>query len=961
MEFFLEKIARSLYNEFGNTINRHCLVFPNRRAGLYFLKYLSAEIKVPVWTPSIMTINELFRKYSGLSVAENEILLFELYKNYRKIKKSPESFDEFFFWGDMLLNDFDDIDKYLIKADILFANISDLKKIDELFGGFTEEQVEIIRRFWVNFDAGRPTREKEGFISIWEILFQLYTDFRASLKSKELGYEGLIFRDVAENFTGFDELSIRWDMVHFIGFNALNECEKKIMVRLKREGKARFYWDYDNSCIKPGNLNSAGFFMKDNLKIFGNDMPDGWSYDTYLSGRDPSVSRRVIEASSDVGQVKLLPSLLSNLGSLSPEKACHTAVILADENLLLPLLTSIPGDIGDVNITMGFPLKQTGVYSLVKDLIDLQRNCVLRDDVLYFDRKNVITVLNNSLLINMLTGSESAMINVISASNSSRIRPDVFDGSSRLMMVFSKPSSPLALSSYFKEILTDIASGNFLATSDEDPSSQRNLRNEFIYRIVLLLNRLEPISGSLELSFSNDTWMRIFDKLLRMQTIPFTGEPLSGIQIMGILETRALDFENIIILSVNEGVLPAVSSGSSFIPYSLRQAFGLPSLNHQESVYSYHFYRLLQRAKNVTFIYNSNTEGLRSGEMSRFLLQMRYEPDLCPEFLDLNFSIKTASSISQTVERTEDHTRILLNRYVEEGMILSPSAINTWLNCRMKFYYRYVNGLKEPERILSVIDPAMLGSMLHDIMSECYYPFRGMDVSGDYLNNLTSDHQKLACLIDDAFRKKFNRPEDQPPDGNELIVREVLMSYLTRVLKADKISAPFKVEHIEETFSFKLNTTRQENNLEIRVGGKIDRIDLKDGKIRIVDYKTGAVVDTIKSIGSLFEEDRKKEPDGWLQILLYCEAFLSDNNGTVLYPAIYKIRKSDFDKLNGKLIIRDNRTEIVIDDYNTVREQFMEGIQSVVSRIFDEKEHFTMTSDLWGKCGNCPYHLLCLR
>ncbi len=956
MEYFLEKIARSLYTEFGNTLNRHCLVFPNRRAGLYFLKYLSSEIKTPVWTPAIMTINELFRKFSGLSVAENEILLFELYKNYRQIKKTPESFDEFFFWGDMLLNDFDDIDKYLVNADVLFNNVRDLKKIDEIFGGFTDEQTEIIKRFWINFDENKSTREKEGFISIWEILSGLYNSFRNTLKERSLGYEGMIFRDVVENAESSVDAGKHWDFVHFIGFNALNECEKEIMLRLKGEGRARFYWDYDNYYIKPGKMNSAGFFMKENLRLFGNDMPADWNYDTFLTKKDQQVSRRVIDASSDVGQVKLLPSLLNDLGPIQPENACHTAVVLADENLLLPMLTSIPDNIGDVNITMGFPLKQTGVYSLVKDLMDLQNNSSERKGVVYFERKYADTILKNNTVINMLDASESELVSEIGYSNSLQVNSEVFYGSSHLKTIFSKPSTPLALSGYFREILTNIASANYLPSGDEDQSSERKLRNEFIYRIVLLLNRLEAISGSAEVSFSNDTWIRIFDRLLRMQSIPFTGEPLSGIQVMGILETRALDFENIIILSVNEGVLPAVSSGPSFIPYSLRQAFGLPSINHRESVYAYHFYRLLQRAKNITFIYNSNTDGLRSGEMSRFLLQMKYEPVLCPDFLDLNFSIKTASSVSQTLERTEEHTRLLLKRYVEDGKTLSPSAINTWLSCRMRFYYRYVNGLMEPDRSQADIDPAMFGNLLHEIMSECYKPVSGINITGDFFDKLISDNKRLTGLIDDAFRKKFNRPEDQPADGNELIVREVLLSYFLRVLKADKACSPFKISALEENFSFMPGIING-----LKVGGKIDRIDLISGRTRIVDYKTGTVSDFIKSISSLFDEDRKKEPDGWLQILLYCEAFLSGNQGSLVYPVIYKIKKTDSDKLPGELIIRDDNMETVVDDYSTVRQQFLDGLNSVIIKIFGENEHFTMTSDTWGKCTYCPYHSLCLR
>ncbi len=321
MTSFLECIAKQLYKDNGNDLRNHCLVFPNRRAGLYFLKYLAAEISKPIWAPSIVTINELFHSFSALQSADNEILLFELYKVYRKIKNSPESFDDFFFWGDMLLNDFDDIDKYLADAPLLFTNVQDIKKIDELFGGLTAEQIEIVKRFWLNFDADKPTFEKSAFKSTWEIMTQLYIEFRSSLKKNNLGYEGMIFRDVIENFDNINEDAIRWEKIHFIGFNALNECEKAIMTRLKNKRKASFYWDYDNSYLVPGKLNSAGFFMKENLKSFNNDMPPDWSFDTLLSEDLSGVSRRVIDASSDVAQVKILPALINGMKGLTPGNA----------------------------------------------------------------------------------------------------------------------------------------------------------------------------------------------------------------------------------------------------------------------------------------------------------------------------------------------------------------------------------------------------------------------------------------------------------------------------------------------------------------------------------------------------------------------------------------------------------------------------------------------------------------
>ena len=965
MEYFLENIAGSLYTEFGNTLNQHCLVFPNRRAGLYFMKYLAAKIQKPVWVPAIYTVNELFRSYSPLQLASNEVLLFELYKVYRGVKKLPESFDDFYFWGDMLLDDFDDVDKYLVNAQQIYRNVLDIKNIDHQFGGLTEVQTEIIKKFWVNFDTEKPTREKTGFIDIWSILNDLYSGFRNSLRDQNIAYEGMIFRDLAENRDQDFYSALEWDLVHFIGFNALNECEKTVMKKFRKAGKGRFYWDYDNSYIKNGKLNSAGFFMRDNLRMFGNDMPQGWQYDTLLSSGSPDVIRRVIETSSDLAQVKLIPELVEQLPDLTEDTAHHTAVVLADENLLMPVLTSLPENIGDINITMGYPLKQSLVYTLIKHLMELQRNASGTSGAVRFGYKDVLSILKHTLIEGLLNDADGEIIREITDTNLVWVPSGRFAHSPVMAAVFNRPSTTEMLSQYFKNILSLVATGN-----DNKPdasgirSTAQNIRNEFIYRIVLSLNRLETIVGRGDVSFSTETYMRILDKLLRIQSVPFSGEPLSGIQIMGILETRTLDFKNLIILSVNEGVLPSVSSGSSFIPFSLREAFGLPSINHQESIYAYHFYRLLQRAENVTFLYNSNSDGLRSGEMSRFLVQMKYDPVLKPEFRDLSFEIRSHRSIGEKIERTDDHLKLLHARFINTtgGRILSPSAINTWLSCRMKFYYRYVNGLKEPDVVTKDIDPAMLGEILHDVMKKLYTGFTGSNVTSEMLELIIKDKPLLEKVIIDTISEKFSGEAERKVEGTEYIIRDVLLAYVLKVLRNDKALSPFKILHLEAVFSFPVTFSSGERELVIQTGGKADRIDLAGGVVRIVDYKTGTVADKINSIAELFEDDRKKDSDAWLQTLLYCEAYLMNNEGIRLRPSVYKIRKLTASSDNDSLKIRtDAKNDITINDYQSVRDEFITNLIGVISDIFSIGEPFTMTDDLRGKCSYCPYRGLCLR
>ena len=963
MEYFLERIARELYSKHSNNLSRHCLVFPNRRAGLFFLKYLAAEIEKPVWTPAILTINDLFCSISALQPAENEILLFELFKVYRKIRKSGESFDDFYFWGDMLLNDFDDIDKYLADASKIFRNVQELKEIDEEFGGLTKEQAEIIQRFWTNLSPEKLTKEKSEFINVWSILNDLYTAFRASLKEKNLAYEGMIFRDVVENHNPGDLTSVRWEVLHFIGFNALNECEKAVMLRLKKRGRARFYWDYDNSYISGSKLNSAGYFLRDNISIFGNDMPEDWSYDTFLSRNPGSVKRRIIETSSDVAQVKLLTGLINELSDLTTENAHQTAVILADENLLIPLLTSLPANIPDINITMGYPLRYTSVCSFVRHLLNMQRSSRIENGVVMFNCQDVIKVLQDNLVSKLMNESVSEIINEIVEKKLFWISSASINRTENLSLFFRKASSPALLSGYLKEILTLIGSYDKGGGDDSaGASARRDISNEFIYRIILSLNRLDIITGSPDIDITVDTWSRMLDRLLKLQSVPFSGEPLSGIQIMGILETRTLDFKNLIILSVNEGVLPAVSASASFIPFTLREAFRLPSINHQESVYAYHFYRLLHRAENITFLYNSDSEGLRSGEISRFLQQMKYDPSLKPELQNLSFEIKNQSSIGAIIERTVEHNLRLISRFsgdvAGKKRYISPSAINTWLNCRMKFYYRYVNDLEEKERITDEIDPAKLGTLLHSAVKNLYEGFRGKVLGASVIDAILTDKHKIANLIINAIRENFNRENDSVVAVNELIIRDVLMVFIERILQMDRMSAPLTIVSFEDLVCFPVSMQSEGNYLKLLVGGKIDRVDIKDGTTRIIDYKTGRIADAIDSLAALFEEDREKELDGWLQTLLYCEAYLTKMPEASVIPAIYRLKKTQSDRLSAMLRIMDG---LIVEDYKDVRQEFLEYLLSVINVIFSAGEPFIMTKDVWNKCRYCPFRQLCER
>ena len=862
--------------------------------------------------------------------------------------KSPESFDNFFFWGDILLNDFDDIDKYLVNNSLIYKNLSDIKTIDKQFGSLTENQIEIIKQFWINFNPENQTLQKNDFLSLWNNLNKIYTEFRSLLKNRNIAYEGMIFRDVAENDNAISLIGNRWETIHFVGFNALNECEKRLMLNLKKSGKVKFYWDYDKSYISGSGYNTAGYFLKDNLALFGNDMPEDWSYATLLSDRSKQVKRRIIDVSSDVAQVKIATSMLPELTGNFSDKAHETAIVLADENLLIPVLSSLPENIGDVNITMGYPLRHTAAYMFLKSVMDLQRNAEIINNVVCFQYVDVMNILK-SKLVSDSCNSVDTIIAEIEKDNMIFVPETFFADYDRLNTIFFSPNDVVQYSSYFLNILSEISCAN--------EKFSEKLLNEQFYRIALTINKLDAVIRAGEISFSHATYMRLLDKMLSLQSIPFSGEPLSGIQIMGILETRALDFKNLIILSVNDGILPSVSSpASSYIPFSLREAFGLPSVNHRESVYAYHFFRLLHCAENATFIYNSNSEGLRSGEISRFLTQMNFNSELKPETLTLCPEIKSFSSINEIVERTDKHHEILLAKY--ETTAISPSAINAWLHCRMKFYYKYICKLAEPDKLKTEIDPALLGQMLHDVMKSLYENFEGKIIEKSFLENLMSREQTVREAIEKSVKNMLGAGSSD--DGAVMVVKEVLFKYVLNILKADIFYSPLKIIAIEKEVSFSANVNSGNECLDVMIGGTADRIDIHKNTVRVVDYKTGTASQSIASIPDLFNDDRKKDHDGWLQTLLYCESLFGKTEERIIRPSIYKIRKIGAG-YNDTLLIKSGKTPALeVNDYSAVRDEFMSELTNVIHLIFDKNEPFRMTRKQ-DKCRYCAYKDLCMR
>jgi CRISPR/Cas system-associated exonuclease Cas4 (RecB family) len=488
-----------------------------------------------------------------------------------------------------------------------------------------------------------------------------------------------------------------------------------------------------------------------------------------------------------------------------------------------------------------------------------------------------------------------------------------------------------------------------------------SIRNEFIYRVILAINRLDDVVFDADLAVAAPTYNRLLDRILRGLSIPFSGEPLNGIQIMGILETRSLDFRNLIMLSVNEGILPRNSASNSFIPYNIREAYGLPTIRHQDSIYAYYFYRLLQRAETVTLIYNSSADGLKTGEMSRFLLQLKYSENP-PRFESQRFEIKASKRVQSEIKRNNLHIEKLEQKYIfEEKKTLSPSAVNTWLTCRMKFYYRYVCGLKEPEKVSREIDPAMFGELLHFALEKIYSPFKKRILDKEIFESLIKNHNSIDKTLAESVNEKFYAGKKSKLSGNDLIICNILKSYIQWIIKKDSTLIPLEIVEMEYPVSSELEISYLDRKVMVKIGGVLDRLDRTEGTFRITDYKTGKTDMVIPTIESLFDERKKDRNDSWFQILMYCSVFLKENLNISVKPVVYPVRSmfsSDFD---DSLKVKDlDGQPVLVDDFLKVKLSYEFWLQQTIEKIFNHDESFSMTVNL-KKCDYCPFIKLCQR
>ena len=959
MESFLKLVAADLYKHTEGNLAHTAVVFPNKRAGLFFNEYLAQESDSPIWSPAYVSISELFRSLSPWEVGDPVKLVCELYKIFRRETQSTETLDDFYFWGEMLISDFDDADKNRVDTDKLFSNLQDLRNIMDDYTFIDDEQEEAIRQFFQNFSIERRTALKERFISLWNVLGNIYKGFRESLASQNIAYEGMMYRHVIEHL---DVDKLPYEKYIFVGFNVLNKVEHTLFTQLKDAGKAVFYWDYDEFYMKENRqavTHEAGEFIRRNLR----DFPSPLSGELFKNLSKPK-EVHYIASSTENAQARYLPQWIRN-NLTTPEK--ETAVVLCNEALLQPVLHSLPAEVKHVNITMGFPLSQTPVYSFLIALLELHTHGFNFKSGRY-TFQSVVTLLKHPYT-RQLTGQAELLEKELTRNNRFYPLPGELGKDEFLTRLFTPLSGNLNLCIRLSETLQQVASiyqANTSGTEDTDAFNQ--LYRESLFKAYTTINRFRTLIEEDELTVQSETFRRLLVKVLSATNIPFHGEPAIGMQVMGVLETRNLDFRHLVLLSVNEGQLPKSGGDSSFIPYNLRKAFGMTTIEHKIAVYAYYFYRLLQRAERITLMYNTSSDGLNRGEWSRFMLQFLIEwpHPITRQFLEAGQSPQGTSPI--TVEKTPDVMRRMQSLFdvrANPKAKFSPSALNYYLDCPLKFYYRYVAGLSAPDEVSAEIDSATFGSIFHYAAEHIYKDLttHGKVINKEALETLLRNEVKLQDYVDTAFKKLFfNVPQNEKPEYNgvQLINSAVIARYLKQLLQNDLRYAPFTFIASEMEVDEPIDIQTPKGVIKSRIGGIIDRMDSKDGTLRIVDYKTGGDADTPPHVESLFIPDKKRS-NYVFQTFLYAAIMCRKQPTMKIAPALLYIHRAATETYSPIIQMGEPRKpKEAVEDFSKYEKEYRERLQGLLEEIFNPEKSFTQT-EIIEKCTYCDFKALCKR
>lgn len=951
---FLQQVANHYYAQ-GN-IGDICFIFPNRRAKSFFRKWLGVCVakdgSKPVTAPAMFTMNDFFYRLTAEEPTDRVRLLLELYDRYKVLVPKPEPLDDFIFWGDVLLADFDDVDKYLVKAEGLFANVADFKSIQDTYSYLSQGQIDAIERFLdhfrdrnsaltVDLKSEDEKDYKVKFLQIWDILYRLYTDFNAALTEKHLSYEGKVYREMAERLDSESVTDILAEhFPHstsfvFVGLNALSECEKKLMGRMRDAGVAQFCWDYGTAMIKDP-ANKSSFFMADNVVRFPQAFkpdPEGYS--------DPEIN--VLSVPSSIGMAKQLPEILKRLGAGTP--GLETAIVLPDEGLLMPVLNSIPESITDLNVTMGYPMGESEFWGLMNDVAALQMHLRQKDGGWFFYHRQVWAIFSNSVFKSALTDAGRETVRNIKKGVKYYIPQSEFTGDPVLKAIFkpavtdpsgTSPEAIQAIECYQQDIITCI--GPRLKEAD-DMAVELDFARVYHQTVGYLRKADLPLLPA--------TYFRLLAQLVGGTSVPFQGEPLKGLQIMGPLETRALDFENVILLSCNEGMFPRRSVSSSFIPPELRKGFGLPTYEYQDAVWAYYFYRMIQRAGKVWMLFDSRAEGLRGGEESRYIKQLELHFGLPVRRLVVKAPIGRGD-LDGSIPKTQEQ----IDRLRAEGH-LSATSMQNYLSCPAKFYYGSVEGLKENDEVSESLDAGMLGTVFHNSMKALYDG--KADITASYIDSLLKDESAIRGTVAGQIRETLKTFDIE---GRNIIFQEVVCEYVKKVLQRDReLMDRYGVDRFHIHL---LEKSRHDDIGGFRFVGYLDRLDsFTPDRVRIVDYKTGRVTDedfnitaanAQQVVDKLFGDKEQNRPKIALQLYLYDRFIAKDRQfaGKEIVNSIYQ---------TSRLFVKEVEEVSLVPEFTELMDR---ALEDKLKELADPAVPWKRTEET-KTCEYCDFKMICGR
>lgn len=953
---FLSEVADHLLTNHKYQLGDCTVVFPNRRAGLFLKKYVSQKVEKPVWSPTTLSLEDFLFRFSPHKKSDPLTLIFELFEAFQQHQGKSEGFESFYFWGEMLLRDFEEVDHYLVNPDQLFTYVKDDRQLAEDFYFLDEEQEKIIKQFWQEF-LPIATKTQEQFVETWKILLPVYATFKERITQQGIGYTSHVYRTLVQ-----DLHQIHWDSnkpLIFAGFNALTPAEEVLIKHFISEHNAQIIWDIDAYYLEDINQEAGGF-----LRRYSADTILGTSFPQPVPVRINKPKKvEVTGVSLEVGQAKLIGEEIARLMNVGVKEE-EIVIVLPQDYMLFPILNALPDQVEKLNVTMGYPLKDTPLFGLLEAAIELQEHASLSpENGLSFYHKPAIDILSHPYLYKEDKNPLDKLISDIKKKNQIRIFQQEIQTiqSTVLNTIFRQVGEEGSLTNYLQEIVSILG---------DQVIERFGLEKEYLYHFQQLLSRLNEILEKQSVSVDLKTYKGLFRKAARSVKIPFTGEPVEGLQIMGVLETRNLDFKHVFMMNMNEDIFPSSQRSGSFVPYRIRKAFELPTFETQDSIYAYLFYRLFHHGKELSFYYNMFADFGLSGEVSRFIRQIELESELEIIWKKLSNTVQVNEIKPISIETTPnvlDRLSIYTDQVAEQDQRrLSASALNIYFDCKLKFYFRYVLRLFSGDELSDDLDARHFGNALHKTLEFLYLD--AMQEKGSRIideNDFFRLESSIEGAMEKAFKEEFgmkNKKRFEFKDRN-VVMAEIIRKFVKQVIEMDKAYVPFEIVSLEDEDKYDRHVAIQSmgKNIKVKLGADIDRVDKKNGLVRVLDYKTGRDETEIGAFDNLFDPDvnykykagRKAGYQTFFYAWLYASKYGEESS---IVPGLINIKQlfqKDFDyrlKTDGNPIA-DSRTYL---------SSFEQKMKELLEEIFNTSQPFNQTDDE-RKCTFCDFKGICER